>query len=198
MSQTLEDFICEIRNCTGLSDGALDEVIAELCTAIEQHQGFMASYRQEGASLLAPALKKIAKKLDALHEAISAAPPLAREVVGLPIDDLPRRATVARQIAERAKDDAGKGRPILPGLYDEALARKACALLKPHCEDLPPDMLRRAVAAVLKAAGANYPDPKHNPDKFNAMMQPWPVSSVDEQAEAERAARRERLKDAKF
>ncbi len=196
MSQTLEDFIREIRNCTGLSDGALDSVVAKLCKAIEQHQGLMALYQQEGASALAPALRKIAKKLDALQETLCDAPPLAREVVGLSLDDLSGRASVARQIAKRAKEDVGKGRPTLPGFYDDALARKAYMILKLHCGDLP--NMRRGVAAVLRAAGASYPDPKHDSKKFDAMMQPWPVSPVDENAEKERAARRERLKDVKF
>jgi hypothetical protein len=172
----------EIRNCTGLRGEALDLAISKLLAATGQYLHSMEMYEREGPSQLVRPLELCADKMETLAEELSAAPALVRETIGLSIDELRRRATVARQYAAFASEGAKKQRPILPGIYRDALARSAREILEPHCADLPRRMLRRAVAVVLDAAGAPSPNWSHDPGKFDRMMQRARRDTIAEEA----------------
>jgi len=185
-----------IQESTTLAGEELERALGLLRAAIEQYRRAMESYERQGPAMLASSLDTLASKIEGLCKALAKSPPLAQEVIGLSPGDLARRAETARQIASLTKEDAGQGRSRIPGFYRDGLARKAREILEAHCTD-PPN-LRRAVAAVLTAAGAKFDDPKKEAGEFDAMMQPWPAQPIDEKAETEKLARRGRLSSAKF
>jgi hypothetical protein len=94
-------------------------------------------------------------------------------------------------------------RPDVKGRSRDYLAQKAKEIIERYCGPLPPPDLRRAVAAVLEHAGADFiKDFTHEPTKFDAMFAEPAIIDVGPKAlearDNEPDAREERLAPRRF
>jgi phage regulator Rha-like protein len=176
----------ELRAATELHGKRLDAIVGELEVKITDIARYAKMRRLNQGAEAAQQYDDMARAIEAFIETQKRVDPTVRESVGIPTSALISRLQVARDMAAVHRKYVTKGAPVIRP-YRDGLARAARRIVVAHCFDIRKRNLRRAIAAVLKSAGYDFPEPRKNSDKFDRMCQPLPPTFDEADKDAKEA-----------
>jgi hypothetical protein len=161
----------ELRNVTKLEGEQLDKLIVDLEHPIKVYLDQTGDQSEKKAAETATWYEEVARAWERLITLAASAPAgMPQNDSALELEGLRHRARLAHADAQLHSVKNPKHRAAWKGRCRDYLARKAKEIIERHCGTLSEADLRRAVAAVLDRAGADYPEPWKNPTKFDAMF----------------------------
>jgi hypothetical protein len=177
----------ELRAASKLEGEQLDKLIVDLVHPIKVYLDQTGDQSEKKAAETADWYEEVARAWERLATLAANAPRgMSQYDLGLELEGLCRRARGARGDARLHSIKNPKHRPAWKSKCRDYLARKTKEIIERHCGTLSEADLRRAVAAVLDRAGADYPDPKNERAKFERMLtEPTRLSPEELEARAD-------------